>query len=198
MKPGENANHPTAGSTIIVEPIRDTQNIAAIKKLIEHNPMYTALFTLGINTNLRASDLLEIRVRQVRGLMPMDELDLREKKTKNRRRITLNRSCIEAIRTLLASRDWQPDDYLFLGQRGERLTVPSVNRLVKQWCRKIGLRGNYGSHTLRKTWGYHQRVTYGVGLPELMTVFGHATQRQTLTYLCVQDDEVRDIYSNEL
>jgi integrase len=198
MKPGENRNHPQPGSTITVEPIRDIKGIAAIKKQIEHNPMYTALFTLGINTNLRAGDLLGIKVGQVRGLRPMDELDLREEKTGNRRRISLNKSCIDAVRALLASRTYQNDDFLFLGQRGERLTVPSVNRLVKQWCSSAGISGNYGSHTLRKTWGYHQRVTFGVGLPELMTVFGHATQRQTLSYLCVQPDEVKNVYANEL
>ena len=199
MRKGENTNHPRAGSTITVEPIRDLQGIAAIKKAIEHNPMYVCLFTLGINTNLRAGDLLGIKAGQVRGLRPMDELELREEKTGHRRRISLNKSCIDAIRMLLASRTYQNGDYLFLGQRGgDRLTVPSVNRLVKGWCRGVGIRGNYGSHTLRKTWGYHQRVTYGVGLPELMTVFGHATQRQTLTYLCVQPDEVRNVYANEL
>jgi hypothetical protein len=78
------------------------------------------------------------------------------------------------------------------------LTVPSVHRLVKGWCRDINLKGNYGSHTLRKTWGYHQRVTFGVGLPELMVAFNHSTQRQTLDYLCVQPEEIKNIYQNEL
>ncbi len=76
--------------------------------------------------------------------------------------------------------------------------MPSVNRLVKSWCRAINLKGNYGSHTLRKTWGYHQRVTFGVGLPELMVCFNHSTQRQTLEYLCVQPEEIRSVYANEL
>ena len=38
------------------------------------------------------------------------------------------------------------------------MTVSSVHRLVKSWCRDIGLKGNYGSHSLRKTFGYHQRL----------------------------------------
>jgi len=28
--------------------------------------------------------------------------------------------------------------------------------------------------------------------------FNHSTQRQTLDYLCVQPDEIRSIYENEL
>ena len=125
-----------------------------------------------------------------------DELEVKEKKTGKLKRITLNKAVIGSIQGLLQSKD-KVSDYLFTGQRGV-LTVPSVNRLVKSWCASINLKGNYGSHTLRKTFGYHQRVSHGVGLPELMTVFNHSTQRQTLSYLCVQPDEVRNIYLNEL
>jgi integrase len=103
-----------------------------------------------------------------------------------------------AIGGLLITREQAKDsDPLFGGQRGP-LTVPSVNRLVKQWCRAINLKGNCGSHTLRKTFGYHQRVTFGRGIPELMTVFNHRSQRETLDYLCVQPDEVKSLYENEL
>ena len=194
MKKGENRNHPTKGSSISVEPIRNLKDIKAIKKMLASNPRDLCIFILGINTNLRAGDILNIKVKQVRGIK---ELVLKEKKTGKVRRITLNKAVIEAIRALLASREYDDEDYLFQGQRGP-LTVPTLSRMVKNWCRAINLQGNYGSHTLRKTWGYHQRVTYSVGLPELMVCFNHSSQRQTLDYLCVQPDEVRDIYLNEL
>ena len=197
MKKGENTNHPRKGSSIKVEPIRDMKDIRAIKKMLAGNPLYFALFTVGINTNLRASDLLGITVGQVRGVKPMGEIEIKEKKTGKIRRITLNKSCTDAIAELLKARYYEDDDYLFIGKRGV-LTVPSVNSLVKSWCAAINLKGNYGSHSLRKTWGYHQRVSFGVGLPELMTVFGHATQKQTLAYLCVQPEEIKNVYANEL
>ena len=194
MKKGENLNHPVKGSSITVEPIRNLKDIKAIKKMLADNPRDTCLFTLGINTNLRASDILKIKVGQVQ---ESTELVLKERKTGKTRRITLNKVAIKAIEVLLAPRENTPEDYLFMGQRGP-LTVPTLSRMVKVWCRAINLKGNYGSHTLRKTWGYHQRVTYGMGLPELMVCFNHSSQRQTLDYLCVQPDEVRDIYLNEL
>jgi len=197
MKKGENRNHPKKGSQIKVEPIRDVKDIRAIKKLLDGNPMYSALFTLGINTNLRASDLLRITAGQVRGLKPMAEIELKEKKTGKTRRITLNKACVEAVTRLLASRNFDDDTPIFQGERGT-LTVPSVNRLVKSWCKAINLKGNYGAHTLRKTFGYQQRVRFGVGLPELMVCFNHSTQRQTLDYLCIQPDEVRSVYANEI
>ena len=189
-----NPNHPRKGSTIKVEPIRHLKDIKAIKRLLQDSPRDFCLFTLGINTNLRASDLLAITAGMVRN---EEELVLKEKKTGKERRITLNTITQKAIQRLLDSREYDDDDRLFQGQRGP-LTVPTVNRLVKAWCKAINLKGNYGSHTLRKTFGYHQRVTFGRGLPELMTVFNHSTQKQTLDYLCVQPEEIKDIYLNEL
>jgi integrase len=197
MEKGQNFNHPPKGSSIKVEPIKSKKHIQTIKKLLADKPLDYALFTVGINTNLRASDLLRIKVRQVKDLNPNDEIVLNEKKTKKERRINLNKACILAIKRLLASREYSAKDYLFTGQRGV-LTVPTVNAKVKAWCRAINLNGNYGSHTLRKTWGYHQRVSFGTDLPTLMECFNHSTQKQTLAYLCVQPEEIKNVYENVL
>ena len=59
MRKGENFNQPEKGSQIKVEPIRKKRDIQSIKKMLSDNPRNQALFTIGINTNLRASDLLE-------------------------------------------------------------------------------------------------------------------------------------------
>ena len=198
MKKGENSNRPATGSKIKVEPIRKLKDVKTVKKLLAHKPLNLALFTVGINTNLRASDLLQIKVKQVKGLKPGENIELREKKTDKIRRITLNSACMETIQNLLRSRKYKSDeDFLFTGKRG-LLTVPSVHLKVKSWCRQINLKGNYGSHTLRKTWGYHQYHTFKQPLPLLMECFNHSTQRQTLNYLCIQAEEIQSVYMNEL
>jgi integrase len=133
----------------------------------------------SINTNQRASDLLRIKVRQVKDLIPNDKIVLNEKKTKKERRINLNKACIDSMQGLLASKEYSDKDYLFTGQRGV-LTVPTVNAKVKAWCRVINLKGNFGSHPLRKTWGFHQRITFKIDLPTLMECSNHSMQKQTL------------------
>jgi site-specific recombinase XerD len=191
-------NHPEKGSHIKVDPIKNLKDIKSIKKILKDNPRDCALFVVGINTNLRVSDLVNITVKQVMDLKTGEDLVLKEVKTGKEKRITLNTACTSAIENLLNSRELQKDDPLFKSKKGGKLCVQSVHRLVKGWCNQINLKGNYGSHSLRKTWGYHQRVTFGADLATLMTCFNHSTQRQTLGYLCVQPDEIKGIYQNEL
>lgn len=194
---GHNPNHPAAGATIKVEPIRDKKAIARIKKILADRPRDLCLFTLGINTAYRANELLSIKVGQVRNLKTGDVLDLKQRKTQKYRSVVLNQTAVSAIQNWLNASELTDDDYLFKGQRG-CLTVETVSTLVKTWCQDVGLKGNYGSHTLRKTWGYWQRMERGTAIPLLMEAFGHATQKQTLAYLGIQSNEIAEIYELEL
>lgn len=195
-----NPNHPKKGSVIKVEPIRDLEAIKRVKNLRKDNPRDLCLFTLGINTAYRANELLSITVGQVDYLQAGDRLELKQSKTKKTRAITVNRTVVSAIdRWLSVHPSILADSPLFLSQRGyESLTVPTVSNMVKEWCGEAGLRGNYGSHTLRKTWGYHQLRINGAPIPLLMEAYGHSTQKQTLDYLCIEADEIRELYALEL
>ena len=203
----KNPNHPPPGSTIKVEPIRTVQAVNKIKSMLEPNPRNYCLFVLGINTAFRASELLSIRVGQVKYLAPGDRLEVKQTKTKKYRSVTLNQTAFEAIRRLLAEKEKEAlkkrnpgvvddDAFLFTGQRGsEALRVSTLNNLMKDWCSKANLKGNYGSHTLRKTWGYMQRKKQDTPVPLLMQALGHATQRQTMEYLCIQEKEIENVYT---
>lgn len=196
---GQNPHHPSRGSSIKVEPIRTKTAIANIKKILADKPRDLCLFTIGINTAWRANELLAIRVGQVQGTKPGDTLELKQSKTRKYRMVTLNRTVVDSVGAWLeqAGNRLDNDDYLFCSQRQAVLTVPTVSRLVKDWCAAVGLKGNYGSHTLRKTWGYWQ-YKRGTPLPLLVEAFGHATQRQTLAYLSIQSQEIQDVYEMEL
>jgi integrase len=194
---GENPHRPAPGSSIKVQPIRLKKDIETIKNNLADNPRDLCLFVLGINTAFRANELLSIRAGQVRDLKVGDVLDVRQSKTKAYRQVTLNRRGVEAIQGLLRSRSFEPEEFLFFSRWGERLGVPEVSRKVKGWCQDIRLDGNYGSHSLRKTWGFWQ-YKRGTPIPLLMEAFGHQTQRQTMAYLGIQAMEVAQIFELEL
>lgn len=195
MARGNRGNNPRQGDEIAAEPIRDRRHVRDIALLLAERPRDRALFLLGISTALRASDLVALNVGDVRGKGEI--LPLREQKTGKRRMITLNADVRQAIAAWLGVSGLADGDPLFVGQRG-RLTVSTVSRMVKEWCRRVGLVGHYSSHSLRKTFGYHQRKTFGVDVPTLMEIFNHASQRQLLLYLCIQDEEVENVYLNSL
>ena len=196
-----NSNHPKAGSTTKVEPIRDLAAIAAIKKNLSARPRDLCLFTLGINTAYRANELLSIRVGQVAHLKAGDSLSVKQSKNGRDRMITLNGTAASAIQDWLKLHPGPEDAApLFPSQRTRKaLTVSPFINMVKGWCKDAGLKGNYGSHTLRKTWGYHQlrgntKTLPHLVLPLLMEAYGHARQQQTLEYLCIQSDEVASLF----
>jgi integrase len=201
-------NHPPLGSTIKVEPIRSIQGINKIKELIAEKPRDYCLFVLGINTAFRASELLSIRVGQVRYIQPGERLEVKQPKTKKYRSVTINSSAHQAVVALIAEKERMAikkqnpsmvddDAFLFTGQRGTAaIQVSTLNNMVKDWCRQARLKGNYGSHTLRKTWGFMQRKRQDTPVPLLMQALGHATQRQTMEYLCIQEKEIEDVYTS--
>lgn len=203
-----NPNHPKKGSSIKVQPIRQKAAIDRIKAALLHAGKYRdfCLFTLGINTAYRANELLSITLDQVSDLVKGDTLEIKQSKNKKHRLVTINGTAADAISLYLARdyhiqalQDLRPEAPLFYSQRGDVLTVPTLTNMVKDWCAGSGLRGNYGSHTMRKTWGYWQYKNGNAqSLARLMIAFGHSSQEQTLAYLCIQDEEIRDFYDMEL
>ena len=77
-----NPNHPKLGDTIKVEPIRTVNAINKTKKALAPSPRNFAIFVVGTNTAYRASELLSIRLGQVRHLKAGDRLEVKQKKTK--------------------------------------------------------------------------------------------------------------------
>lgn len=193
-------NRPRKGQSTLVEPIRQMQDIISIKYMLMENKRDYCLFVFGINTAYRASELLSITCGQVRGVKPGDEFCLKEQKTGKQRRIKLNRQAVKAVRLWLAEHpDPRDDAALFISRTGRALTVSTLSTYVKQWCASVGLSGNYASHSLRKTWGYHQLRNNKDMSPELLLTtlvkaFGHSSLEMTLAYLGIVSEDVGRLF----
>jgi site-specific recombinase XerC len=193
-----NPNHPKKGDQIRVEPIKSVEQIASIKEKIQSSPRNLAIFTLGINTNLRASDLLALNVGDVQMLKAGAVLTLKTKKTQRYEQRTINGAVEATLSRWLKvhPRIKDPEAALFIGQRGGRLTVPALSRMVKCWCE--GLPGNYGSHSLRKTFAYHALKTFEQPFHLVSAALGHRDHKTTLAYLGIQDEQIAAVFMNEL
>lgn len=199
MKKGENYNRPKNGSRIAVDPIRRMKDIQAISKLLSDSPRNHLLFVMGTNNGLRTGDLLKLRVGDVRHMKVGDTLAIRENKTGKRNILVMNKTTYKSLQNFIERISPHDEDYLFASRKGERaVTVQCVNNMVKKWTSEINMRGNYGAHSLRKTWGYVQRIVFGVGFKILCKRFNHSSPAITMRYLGIEDKEVQNILMNEV
>ena len=195
---GANPNHPEKGSIITVQPIRNMKHIKKVKRLLKDNARDLLLFTMGINNGLRISDLLKLKVKDVRDLQPGETLKIKETKTGKKNVLMINSSVHKVLQQYLEEAGAEDKDYLFKSRNGKNkpLTRETVNKMVKEWTRSF--KGNYGTHTLRKTFGYVQRKKYGVSFEVLCKRFGHSSPAITMRYLGIDDKEVNGILLNEI
>lgn len=201
------------------EPIKDPIDIMRLSRYFVSRGEYrnNMMFILGINVGLRVSDLLSIRfsdiIREENGKYIFKEsFDILEKKTRNtrkvrkNRRIVLNDSAIDAVSLFLEhSSGVSMDTYLFRSEsnRGGNLNEPmhrnSVERIIKRACSDLGITAKVSTHTLRKTFAYHQLLMSGNDPRKLLLLqkmFGHSSVTQTLDYIGITNEEMEDAYKS--
>ncbi len=199
MKPDGNANHQKNESRLAVDPIRKIKDIKAISKLTSDNPRDHLLFVMGINNGLRACDLVKVKVIDVRYLKVGDTLTIKESKTGKDNILLVNKTVYKALQAYLDAIRPHDDAYLFASRKGNgHLQSQAVSKLVKKWTGAINLKGKYGAHTLRKTWGYIQRTMHGVGFEIICKRYNHSSPAITMRYLGIQDREVHSVLMNEI
>jgi len=195
-----NRNHPPKGAKLWKSPIKNIDDVERIANILRPCARNHAIFLIGVNTNLRASDLCALTVGDVRGLKVGDALMLKDQKPNRYVIRAANKTLVGAVQRLLAEhpRAGFASAPLFLSQRGGPIEVSSLSRLVKSWCKRAKLRGRYGSHSLRKTWAYHALNTFGVEFHIVSAALGHRDHGTTLTYLGIPVKAIKAAFMNEL
>lgn len=179
------------GRILTTEPLKSVDDVKRVREVIHDDPRALALFTLGTNSALRASDLLGLKRKDLRG----NELFIRERKTGKLRRLVINEPTMKVIQAYLATRNdkWE---WLFVGQRG-KMTHGYLGAMVKKWFLLAGIEANnVATHSLRKTFVRLNHTEFGVNLSTLMYALGHSSERQTLAYCGLMADDVNRVYSN--
>ncbi|WP_088832624.1 site-specific integrase [Paenibacillus tyrfis] len=167
-----------------VQPIRDPEILEDIKShLKDTNPRNYILFLLGINTGLRISDLLRLRVRDVLGT----HLSLRERKTRKEKRILITPELKRELKEYVQGK--QPHEYLIQSRQGINRPIgrSMAYKLLRQIADEFDL-DDIGCHTLRKTFGYlfYHQTNKDIGM--LMKFFNHTSEKVTLRYIGIEQD----------
>lgn len=196
------------------EPIKDIEDINRVSAWFIKQGRFrdNMLFIVGINFGLRVSDLLTLRFSHL-----IDDqfrfkttFPILEKKTKNTRKvqknryITINDAVVDAVALYLENTPGvKLSDYMFRSEsnRGGNVNKPmhrnSVERILKEAGNALGLSAHIATHTLRKTFAYHQMVMSNNDPRKLLLLqkmFGHSTSAQTLDYIGITGEEIEAAY----
>jgi len=196
------------------DPIKDMDDIMMISRFLIERRRYrdNMLFIVGINFGLRVSDLRVLRFCNVinDNLTFKDTFPVFEKKTRNTRKkkknryITVNTAVMEAVTLYLEhTENVCLSDYMFRSEsnNGSNLNEPisakSVDRLLKGIAKDLRLPMHLSTHSLRKTFCYHQMVMSHNDPRKLMLLqkmLGHSSPAQTLDYIGITGEEIEEAY----
>lgn len=172
----------------LVQPIRDKDVIAEIKKYLKRNSERNyILFLLGINTGLRISDILNLRVRDVQGW----NIFIREKKTKKIREIKMPSELKKALREFTKGKP--NNEFLIKSRVGKNkpITRGMAYVILNQIAEEFGLE-RIGTHSLRKTYGYHFYKQFK-DVASLQQMLNHTDPKETLRYIGITQDNLNDL-----
>lgn len=185
-----------------VEPVRDREIVARIADVLasDHTRQGERRYLLwltGIYTGRRVSDILGLKVRDVRG---RTYINIKEQKTGKRAEIYVPRDSelYSAYLERLADRD--PDEYVFCSPSADPATGKQrpINRRtayrdIQSIKDMVGLDENLGTHTMRKTFGYwYYQDTQDIG--GLMDIYNHSSEAITKIYIGIAADDRREAY----
>lgn len=172
-----------------VQPIRDKNKIEEIKSYLkEKGSRDLLLFTMGINTGLRISDLLKLKVIDVRN---KSHVEIKEQKTGKIKRFPLLGNLQSMIEEYTKGK--LDNEYLFRSREGANKPITRVMayKIINNACRKAGITDNVGTHTLRKTFGYHHYQQFH-DVAILQYLLNHSSPSITLRYIGITQDNVEN------
>lgn len=184
---------------MVVEPIKDKKKVEALLTYLKgKNERDWLLGKFQLNTGLRISDVVKVKVIDLltEKLNFKDYFVLHEQKTNKEKKIKLNDTIKTALKVYIKQNKLEQNSYIFISRKGlnEHITVTQAYRILKDGANSIRIE-NFGTHSLRKTWGYwtYKSSSYNIGL--IMDTFNHSSQKITLRYIGIDQEAKDELYS---
>lgn len=197
----------------VVAPIKEKKQINAMKAILSsglHGRRNVLIFSIGINTAYRISDLRTLKLSDVleisRGhVIVKERLSMKEKKTSKNNSIIISKKLRKHIMEYVQS-DFPEeleqrnfDYFLFPSNKGENQPLERVQlwRIIHNSAEAIQLK-NVGAHSMRRTFGYFL-YKQGTPLEIIQSLLNHSSQRETLLYIGItQEDKDTAVQSLDL
>lgn len=178
------------------QPIRDKNLLDAFKENLKvRGDKYYIMFVFGLNTGLRISDILPVKVGEIRG---KDRLVLKEQKTGKTKNIAFSHNIMMELESYISRNKLNDDDYLIQSNKknvdgtSRPIDRTQAHRVLKETGDKLGI-NDVATHTMRKTFGYwHYKEFKDVAI--LQEIFNHSAPSITLKYIGINQEEIDNSY----
>jgi integrase len=197
-----------------VYPIKDKEQVKAMEqyfrnKVNEANGINRKkaafrnlmMWVIGINLGLRASDLLELRWGDLlySDGTYKDGSRKNEQKTDKFKTFWFNKYVVDIIKEYLD--EFHPctdlDLHVFRSPEGGSIEVRTATKILKDAAEACEIKVNVGTHSMRKTFGYHFYNAHRDdvnALTHLQRLFNHSSPQVTLAYIGIEDEESKQYY----
>jgi len=119
-----------------------------------------------------------------------------EEKTGKERRIAINSSIQKALKIYMSRYNHIADNYLFTSRKGKNMPITSVQayRALNDAASDCKIDINFGTHTMRKTWGYWTYKSTRNNLGLVMDMLNHSSPSITLRYIGITQEQKVSTY----
>lgn len=155
-----------------------------------------ALFNLGIDSKLRACDLVQLRVRDVsNGERVAARAKVMQQKTGKPVQFEMTDPTRQAVEAWIAAAHLRVTDFLFPSRVHEspHIGTRQYARIVDGWVEEIGLdNSTYGTHSMRRTKAslIYRRTK---NLRAVQLLLGHSKLESTVRYLGIEVEDALEL-----
>ncbi|MCE5220245.1 MAG: tyrosine-type recombinase/integrase [Clostridium sp.] len=178
-----------------VDVIKDKNDIEKIKKsLIKGEYRNYLMFIIGINSGLRITQILSLKFSDL-----IDEQNnILDKISFKSIDYPINDCIKQAIECYVKYKNFNycRNSFIFKSKKGDNpIERTQAYRILRNACKDAEININLGTHTLRKTFGYHFYMEYK-DLKYLQKLFNHTSINMTMNYIGIEEKDKKIKYSS--
>lgn len=179
-----------------VQPIRDKEKIHQIESILEsqnpQNPRDYILFELGIYSGLRISDILNLKVKDLKN---QEFFILKEKKTGKAKRLAINPTLKKELAKYLLNKS--NDEYIIKSREGKNKPISRVMawNILNNVAKQVGI-SEIGTHSLRKSFAYHLYMQNNKDIVLIQKLLNHSSPQVTLRYIGILQEDMDNAVIN--
>lgn len=167
-----------------------------VRLQLAHRTRELALFDLGLDSKLRACDLVKLRVRDVcHGDRMATRAIIMQQKTSQPVQFEITQPTRDAVSDWIKDAKLGSDDYLFPSRIHDspHLGTRQYARMLDSWITEIGLDpAEYGTHSMRRTKAslIYRRTK---NLRAVQLLLGHTRIESTVRYLGIEVEDALEM-----